>query len=281
MSSLTFLGTGGGRFATIYQVRGTGGIYLRDGLNIHLDPGPGALVNMARLKMDPAKTEAVLISHCHPDHYTDAEVLVEGMTRGGLKKRGWVVGSKSVIDGGDGHGPALSGYHLSLPEKKSMVVPGDQLRIGTMNIDVVPTKHSDPTGVGFIFHTSDGKIGYMSDTELDDDVVKHHEGCRILILALTRPLKARVPNHICTEDAAEIVKRIRPEMALLTHFGAKLIFEGTDKQAKYIEEYSGIRTVAAEDLMTVNIGKVIRIVRRGQPGREELPETEIPAHNID
>ena len=281
MTSLTFLGTGGGRFATIYQVRGTGGIYLRDGLNIHLDPGPGALVNMARLKMDPAKTDAVLISHCHPDHYSDAEVLVEGMTRGGLKRRGWVVGSRSVIDGGDGHGPALSGYHLSLPEKKVMVIPGDELHIGPMKIEVVTTKHSDPTGVGFIFHTSDGKVGYMSDTELDETVVKKHEGCRILILALTRPMKARVPNHICTEDAAEIVKRIRPEMALLTHFGAKLIFDGTDKQAKYIEEFSGIKTVAAEDLMTVNIGKVIRIVRRGQQGRDDVPETEIPANTID
>jgi len=281
MTSLTFLGTGGGRFATIYQVRGTGGIYLRDGVNIHLDPGPGALVNMAKLKIDPAKTDAVLISHCHPDHYTDAEVLVEGMTRGGLKKRGWLVGSRSVIEGGDGHGPALSNYHISLPEKKAIVKQGDELYIGPMRVEVVSTKHSDPTGVGFIFHTSDGKIGYMSDTELDDAVVKQHEGCRILILALTRPLKARVPNHICTEDAAEIVKRIRPEVALLTHFGAKLIFDGTDKQAKYIEENSGVKTVAAEDLMTVNIGKTIRVVRRGQPGQVEMPDLETSSNSVD
>ncbi|OPY33204.1 MAG: ribonuclease Z [Methanomassiliicoccales archaeon PtaU1.Bin124] len=281
MTSLTFLGTGGGRFATIYQVRSTGGLYLRDGVNLHIDPGPGALVNMAKLKMDPAKTEAVLISHCHPDHYTDAEVLVEGMTRGGLKKRGWLVGSRSVMEGGDGHGPALSNYHLSLPDKKVMVTPGDEVRIGMMRIGVVKTKHSDPTGVGFIFHTSDGKIGYMSDTELDDDVVKQHEGCRILILALTRPLKARVPNHICTEDAAEIVKRVRPEMALLTHFGAKLIFDGTDKQARYIEENSGVKTVAAEDLMTVTVGKNIRIAKRGQQGTGEILDQDIPQSTLD
>jgi phosphoribosyl 1,2-cyclic phosphodiesterase len=281
MTSLTFLGTGGGRFATIYQVRATGGLYLRDGVNLHVDPGPGALVNMARLKMDPAKTEAILISHCHPDHYTDAEVLVEGMTRGGLKHRGWLVGSRSVLEGGDGHGPALSDYHLTLPEKKVMVAPGDQLHIGMMRIGIASTKHSDPSGVGFIFHTSDGKIGYMSDTELDDEVVRQHEGCRILILALTRPMKARVPNHICTEDAAEIVKRIKPEMALLTHFGAKLIFDGTEKQARYIEEQSGVKTVPAEDLMTVNIGKTIRIVRKGQAETTEILDPEIASNNVD
>ncbi|MCE5296700.1 MAG: MBL fold metallo-hydrolase, partial [Euryarchaeota archaeon] len=73
MTTLTFLGTGGGRFSTIYQVRGTGGLYVKDGANIHIDPGPGAAVNMAKLKMDPAKTDVLLISHCHPDHYSDAE----------------------------------------------------------------------------------------------------------------------------------------------------------------------------------------------------------------
>ncbi|MCE5295548.1 MAG: hypothetical protein LLG16_00390, partial [Euryarchaeota archaeon] len=127
-------------------------------------------------------------------------------------------------------------------------------------------KHSDPTGVGFILKTSTGDISYMSDTELDDDVVKAHEGARILILALTRPLGSRVPNHICTEDAAEITKRIRPEMTILTHFGAKLIHNGAGKQAKYIEDESGVRTLAAEDLMTVTIGRTIRVVRSEQAG---------------
>ena len=42
MVRITFLGTGGGRFATIYQARATGGFYIEDGRNLHVDPGPGA-----------------------------------------------------------------------------------------------------------------------------------------------------------------------------------------------------------------------------------------------
>lgn len=265
MTTLTFLGTGGGRFATIYQVRSTGGLYLRDGARVHIDPGPGALVNMAKLKLDPARTDALLISHCHPDHYSDAEVLLEGMTRGGLKKRGHLIGSTSVIEGDGSHGPAVSHYHRNLPERTLIMSPGQKVEVEGLTIEATRTKHSDPSGIGFLFHTQNGKVSYMSDTELDDAVMEQHRGCRLLVLALTRPLGARVPNHICTDDAAEIAKRLKPEMVVLSHFGAKLIFEGAERQAQFIERYSRVKTVAAEDLMTIGLGKTIKVVRKGEP----------------
>jgi len=281
MTTLTFLGTGGGRFATIYQVRSTGGIYLKDDVNVHIDPGPSALTNMAKLKMDPAKTDVLLISHCHPDHYSDAEVLLEGMTRGGLKKRGVVAGSKSAIEGMNGIGPAVSAYHKGLPERSLSLSPGDVLNSGDLKISATRTKHSDPTGIGFRIDTSSGVISYMSDSELDDEVVKEHEGARVLILALTRPLGSRVANHICTEDAADIASRIRPEMTILTHFGAKLIYNGAGKQAQYIEEHSGVRTIAAEDLMTFTIGRTIRTARKGQQEGPVSLTPELPANGTD
>jgi len=50
-------------------------------------------------------------------------------------------------------------------------------------------------------------------------------------------------------------------MAILTHFGAKIIHAGADKQAAIIEKETGVRTIAAEDLMTVQLGKIIRVRR--------------------
>ena len=280
MTTLTFLGTGGGRFATIYQVRTTGGLYVKDVARVHIDPGPTALYNMSRLRLDPAKTDALLISHCHPDHYSDAEVLVEGMTRGGLKKRGMVVGSKSVLDGYEGHGPALSDYHRSIPEKVLSVKGGDRFNVGAMGIRVTSTRHSDPSGVGFVLETQNGGISYMSDTEFDYEVIQQHAGSRIIILCLTRPLKSRVSNHICTEDALEIAQMLRPQMIILTHFGAKLVHEGADNQATFIEENSGVRTVAAEDLMNVHVGKIIRVSKNGEQTEPELDEEKIDS-NVD
>ncbi|MDH3366035.1 MAG: MBL fold metallo-hydrolase, partial [Thermoplasmata archaeon] len=94
MVRITFLGTGGGRFATIYQARATGGFYIEDGRNIHVDPGPGALVRMRSVGLDPMNTHAILISHCHPDHYMDAEILIEAMTEGGTRKQGVLEASR-------------------------------------------------------------------------------------------------------------------------------------------------------------------------------------------
>ncbi|MCG7841252.1 MAG: MBL fold metallo-hydrolase [Methanomassiliicoccales archaeon] len=258
---MIFLGTGGGRFSTIYQIRATGGLYVMDDLNMHIDPGPSAAHQMHRMKLDPARTEAVLISHCHPDHYTDAEVMIEGMSRGGLKKRGTLLASRSVLEGHQLHGPAVSKYHRSLLNRIEMAEVGGEVRLNDMRIRFTPTKHSDPTGVGFAMETREGLVSYVSDTELDHQVLKHQEGSRILILPLTRPWGARIPNHLCTEDALEMVKEIRPEMAILNHFGAKIIHAGAEKQAAIIEKETGVRTLAAEDLMTVQLGKIIRVRR--------------------
>jgi phosphoribosyl 1,2-cyclic phosphodiesterase len=218
-------------------------------------------MNMRRLALDPAKTDAVLISHCHPDHYADGEMIIEGMTKGGFKRTGTLVGSISALEGTNGFSPAVSEYHQSITSQVVRAVPGTRFKINDMEVEATPTSHSDPTGVGFRFHTSNGIISYVGDTELDDSIVPAHRGCRVLILNLTRPLGSRVPKHLCTEDAAEIALAIKPELVLLTHLGMKLVHEGVKRQAEHIENVSGSRTLAAEDLMTVQVGKTIRTAR--------------------
>ena len=82
---ITFLGTGGGRHTTMYQTRCTGGMLFEHGEPshfLHIDPGPGALTQMRRIHYDLGRTESVIISHAHPDHYSDAPSVIEGMTRG-------------------------------------------------------------------------------------------------------------------------------------------------------------------------------------------------------
>jgi len=262
MTRITFLGTGGGRFATVYQVRRTGGIYLEDRARVHLDPGPGAVVGMSQLGLDPGRTDAVLISHCHPDHYVDAEVLIEGMTCCSFKKRGLLAGSVSAIEGRDDYGPAVSDYHRRIVGEVRSLLPGESIELVRMTVLATQTSHSDKHGIGFRFDTADGNISYVSDTELTEEVTREHRGARVLIMNVTRPLRSRVRFHMTTEDAAQMAKEIRPEIAVLTHFGSKFIHDGVRKQERFVQEHSGIRTVAAEDFMTVSVGKAVRVHRR-------------------
>jgi len=255
MARITFLGTGGGRFATIYQARATGGIYLEDQRNVHIDPGPGALVRMRSVGIDPLTTDAILISHCHPDHYLDAEILIEAMTEGGTRKQGVLAGSVSVIEGNGDFGPAISDYHLSMPKVVKIMEPFSKMSLKPLEITATPSAHSDTSSVGFRIQTTAGMVSYVSDTQLVEQVIKAHRHCRLLIASVTRPLGNRIPHHLSTEDAGYLIEKTKPELAVITHFGMRVIQENPETQAKWIEERSGVKTVAARDFMMLELGK--------------------------
>jgi len=262
--SLKFLGTGGGRFTTIYQARSTGGCLVdAGGLRTHIDPGPGALLRCRQEGEDPTNVRAVLVTHAHPDHYTDAEVVVEAMTKGGTTKRGTVVGSKSVIDGTATHDAVFSRYHRERPEQMFAVAPGDNFKLGTMSVRATFSKHSDDATVGYRFTTEDGVLGYLADTALADELVAAHRGSRVLVLPATRPRKSRIDWHLCSEDVAAVVKAVRPELALLNHLGLKMVRAGPDAEAAWVEQQTGVRTVAAADGMRVIVGDKIEVVPPG------------------
>jgi phosphoribosyl 1,2-cyclic phosphodiesterase len=265
MSRLVFLGTGGGRFAAILQARATGGIHLQlegssgQPLRIQIDPGPGALVRMLDRGIDPLRTDAILVSHCHPDHYTDTEMLIEGMTNGGNQKIGALVASRSVIEGVEGFGPAISKYHVVRPGLVKVVSPGESVDLSGIRVDATPSAHSDPSSVGFRIHAKEGVIGYVSDTAFSKEVAEAHRGSRILILPVTRPLKMPIPYHLTVEDTASIVDIVRPELCLLTHFGMCVIKDGPEAAAAWILQKTGVRTVAGTDGMEWELGKELKM----------------------
>ncbi len=259
-----FLGTGGGRFATITQKRRTAGIrILGEKLNLHLDPGPGALVYSVASGLSPEKINALLVSHCHPDHYTDAEIFIEAMTRGMTRKRGLLAASHSVLYGNEVCGPSISKYHQQMPEKVIEAKPGVKFQVGNLNVAVTEARHSDPDTVGFRFETEDvGDIAYTSDTEYFEGIGKYYEGVRLLILCVMRPTGKPWKGHMTTEDAIKIIEEARPENAIITHFGMQMIFRGPNNEAKLIESKTGVPTIAAKDGMHVKINEKIEIVRK-------------------
>ena len=260
---ILFLGTGGGRFTTITQKRRTAGIrILGEKLNLHLDPGPGALVYSVASGLSPEKINALLVSHCHPDHYTDAEVFIEAMTRGMTRKRGLLAASHSVLYGNEVCGPSISKYHQQMPEKVIEAKPGVKFQVGNLNVAVTEARHSDPDTVGFRFETEDvGDIAYTSDTEYFEGIGKYYKGVRLLILCVMRPAGKPWKGHMTTEDAIKIIEEAKPENVIITHFGMQMIFRGPRNEARLIENKTGVPTIAANDGMHIRIGEQIEIVK--------------------
>lgn len=244
----------------MYQTRCTGGMLVEhDDKMLHIDPGPGAMTQLHKIHYDPTRTDSIIISHAHPDHYSDAEVAVEGMTFGGWKKRGHVFGSTSVVYGDEGFSRCLSEYHMGIAGSVTAFEPGDILDVDGMTVDICTAKHSDPTNVGFKFHTPHGIVAYVSDTEFTEEIAKQYIGVRVLILPVTTPDENRIKYHLCTEDAVKFIDIVKPELAIFTHLGIVIIRRDPAKQAAMTQERTGIHTIAAEDLMTIDIGEDIEI----------------------
>ena len=244
----------------MFQVRSTGGMLIEhDGNFLHVDPGPGALTQMHRIHYDPAATGSVIISHCHPDHYSDAECVIEGMTHGGWVKRGHVYGSPTVVEGDGKLGPCLSAYHRNLPQSCETVRPGDVREIDGMKTEFFASKHSDPTNVGMSFSTEFGKVSYVSDTEFTEEIAEQYIGSRVLMLPVTTPRGNRISYHTCTDDAVLFEEIVKPELTVFIHLGVVIIREGPESQAAWVQEQTGMRTVAAYDRMIIDVGEKLEI----------------------
>ncbi len=281
---ITFLGTGGGRHTTMYQTRSTGGMLVEHGGRyLHIDPGPGALTAMHRIHYDLGKTDSVIVSHCHPDHYSDAPSVIEGMTHGGWVKRGSFYGTATVTEGMGGLGPAVSGYHLRLPEKTATIKAGDVIDVDGMQVDIMRAVHNDPYNVGFRMHTPHGIVSYLSDTEYHEDIGEQYRGSRVLILPVTTPLGNIIRGHMSTDGAISICRQVKPELCIFIHLGIVMIENDPEAQAALCERESGVRTVAGRDLMELTVSEDLEITDAATFPEDEfwVPEWSPPKDFVD
>jgi ribonuclease BN (tRNA processing enzyme) len=248
MNSVTFLGTGGGRFVFLTQRRYSGGIWLEfDGVKVMLDPGPGALVRALQYHKDPGRLDCVLSSHRHLDHYNDVEVMVEAMTHGLNRKKGLLVLQEGVVG-------YISDYHRGGVET-IVPKPGDSFKVKDLNVNVLPTSnHVDC--LGFRFSTSDGLVTCSGDTAFNMEVVRHYQGSKLLILNVIFPSGRKAGTHLNTDDAVEIARQTRPEHLVITHFGVRMLNVSPEKEAERIQDETGVHTIAATDGLTLKLDEL-------------------------
>lgn len=252
---IVFLGTGGGRINLVKQIRATGGFRIESAsADIHVDPGPGALVHSVRNRLDPLKLDCVIVTHNHTDHVTDAQVLIEGMTGYTLKKRGIVIASSRVLEDN-----GISPWHQTKPKTVHKAVFGETRMFetdkGKFEIEIIKVEHEDEPTFGFKLHMDDIVLGYISDTDFNERLGKEFSGCDCLVVSCIKPEPDRYTGHLSTGDAIRILKEAKPKQAVITHLGLKMLRAGPAKEAKRIEDATGVKTVAARDFMRLKIEK--------------------------
>jgi len=258
---IKFLGTGGSRFVVAKQLRSSGGVFIKyNGLNIILDPGPGTLVRCNRSKppIDVTKLDAILLSHLHIDHSNDVNILIDGMTVGGFKRRGVLFAPEDSLKG---DGCVVLNYLRNFLTKIEVLKERSKYTIGSLESERLyfstSVRHNHPVETyGLMFDMHGLKVSFMVDTKYFPGLIDCYKGSDILVINVTRRTPSSGIMHLSIEDVKEILKGIKPKKAILTHFGMTMLKAQPAIVAKDLTDELGIEVIAARDGMSINIDDV-------------------------
>ncbi|MCM8818576.1 MAG: MBL fold metallo-hydrolase [Candidatus Omnitrophica bacterium] len=248
MNFIKFLGTAGARFVMISQLRYSGGIFFSiDGTSFIVDPGPGTLIRAinSRPKLNISKIDGIFLSHRHLDHSCEINLMIEVMTEGGFKKRGIVFAPSDCLF----KDPVILLYCRDFPEKIQVIEEEKIFYINNLRFEI-PVKHRHGVETyGFKLKMKNKTISYIPDTEFFPELIDRYKGSQILILNTVLYEKRENIQHLCLLEAEQIIKNIKPEKAILTHFGMSMLKNKIWEKKDEISERVGTEVIIANDGM--------------------------------
>ena len=95
----------------------------------------------------------------------------------------------------------------------------------------------------------------MVDTRYVPELIRDYEDSDILVMNVVRfkPHESGDVMHLCIDDVREILTRIRPRKAVLTHFGITMLRAKPWAVASALAHELGVDVIAASDGMTVEL----------------------------
>ena len=251
-NSIIFLGTGGDSIVVGKQVRASGGIvFIFDDNQFHVDPGPGAIVRAKQYDINPRETTSLLVSHSHLNHSAGLNSLISAMTYSGIDRRGVLACDDETLHGSPTENPAVSKYHKNLVERFIALKPGMRIGINEVNIVATHAKHT-ATSIGFKFYTEKFVVSYMGDTEYCKELVDDHKDADVIIINCKYPVGLNQKGHMNSEDVVKFLQKVKPKLAILTHFGIKMLDADPIYEAREIQKKTGCQVIAAKDGLVVN-----------------------------
>lgn len=262
---IKFLGTAGARHVVSRQLRASGGIWLQSGgTQVLIDPGPGCLVRcmQSRPRLHPEELQGIILTHRHLDHSCDVNIMIEAMTDGGTRRRGALfVPADALTDE-----PVVFSYARGFVSELTVLQEGGRYRVGDLTFET-PVRHRHAVETyGLKFRLPEITLSIIADTGFFPELAEAYRADVLVINTLSpEPGGVAAGIHLNTEDAAFLIREIKPRLAVLTHFGMRLLNSGPARIAQGLTERLGIQVIAAEDGMTVRLDKL---------GQKNEPESE-------
>ncbi|MFH1915802.1 MAG: hypothetical protein ABIJ21_00925 [Nanoarchaeota archaeon] len=237
MVKLIFLGTGGDALVVGKQERASGGIVIQgNSSQMHIDPGPGALVRAREYGVNVRETSAIIVTTPDVIHTNDMGAVVLGMTHGGLDKKGSLLVCDKCAFDAKSHTHALEKIIILTPGHKEYVKDDEILPLATKSL---------LEGIGIRLAMTPFTISYPGDTDYEEHLAEKYKGTNVLIL--------HCKNHIQATDCERFIQHIQPKLAILTNFGSKMLEANPSNLADQIHKKTRVKTLAATDGMMLDL----------------------------
>jgi ribonuclease BN (tRNA processing enzyme) len=255
---IKFIGTAGARFVVARQLRSSGGLWLSlKGINLYMDPGPGALVRClaANPKLNPTTLDGILLSHKHLDHSGDINAMIEAMTEGGYQRKGVLFAPEEALE----DDPVVLRYIRSYLGKIEILRENENYSLGELKFSTAGRHHHSVETYGFNFHLPEATVSYITDTKFHPDLISQYPGEVLLLnVVLLAEIPDRKIDHLSFEDVKTILKETKAKVIVLTHFGTRILQADPSELAEGLSQEIGRRIIAAREGMTLDIDEMVR-----------------------
>ena len=107
---------------------------------------------------------------------------------------------------------------------------------------------------GLNFKTSPRTISFITDTKFFSELPDLYRGEILVILVVRlKPVGDEPIERLSIDDVRSILKKARPRLTLLTHFGMTMIKAKPWVVAAELEKELGLKVIAASDGMEIDL----------------------------
>jgi ribonuclease BN (tRNA processing enzyme) len=201
--------------------------------------------------------------------------MIEAMTMGGTEPRGALFAPSDALAGDD---PVVLKYVRPFLDRIVTLVEGGSHELGNVRF-TCPVRHQHRGEVyGFRFEVPEPALGtvpigeprgqspltlsYIADTRYFSELAEHYRA-DVVIMNVVRPKPSGL-DHLHAPEAEELVKAIRPKLAVLSHFGMRMLAAKPWVIAREMGERTGCKVVAATDGMLIDLEQIKAAIPNSQ-----------------
>jgi phosphoribosyl 1,2-cyclic phosphodiesterase len=177
------------------------------------------------------------------------------MTEGGFKKRGILFAPRDALE----EDPVVLKYVRAYVEKVEVLKESSEYRVGEIPFSTAKRHQHRVETYGINFKISPHTVSWITDTKFFPELLSLYRG-EIFVIHVVRlkPIGDDPIEHLSLEDVKTIIKKAKPKLTILTHFGMTMIKAKPWVIAAELEKEFGLKVIAASDGMKLDLERDLK-----------------------